>query len=946
MTANAALAQERALFDRGNRFLDKPWPKAELTPSIVVADSFEDWAQVQKNWKFEGVKAEPSTEHVADGKGSIKLEFAGPQSALKYVRGSRGWGSGIPSEEELMGLRALHFDELRMEIFNPGDPVKMVVTSGNVLDSKTVYAQIEMQLKSGANSVVIQTADLRKQVYRVSDIPQSLTFSLAGISTPRTLFVDYVRWVGPGLGKNLIKYAKCIQFCEPALARPYFQAVDAGTAYTKERGCGWATPAKAGVPFSWQTPVFCEHLTGRRPDDPLFWSYLVLSESPLMVDLPAGKYRLQLVEHGIGFYEPRPYMYDLSVRVDDGQPQVLRQSAKTFAEVMQFEYGLDQTDWQPGFDMWQKYRGHLIRPIELDFEAKGGTCKLDIASNPRRFENMSFLIIYPVDKAEAIEPELAALWQDLRYRFTEGFAPATRRMAEAWNLPGLHEEFDNPEAGKARLAGLKSTDAEKQSGGIVYNRPGIEEVYPDTIPGREECGRPFEAAAPPGEIGSFAINLFAISDLKDVRLSLGSFVGPNDRKIPSQNADVSVVNCIPRMTGQQVHGDWRYMVVPWHLAKRPALDVARETSRRWWLNVDVPADTPSGTYVATATLEGKGLAKKEVKLKLEVLPFKLDPLPKDVEQAMVITPAFWGEWADWNTVSFTRTYVAYSHLEVFDKPENARWKGLFYDARKCVEARVPAELVMIKKTGLNCVYLGQHPHDPSSPEEKLSADGIKIVPYDVATTDQVAAQKAIFKGLLTKFTLEDVQKFSQGKTQPVAITTSSSPLGWSDVQEEAGIYRFMAGFFLWRLEAKGAIYGPWSLPWRDPYNPCDGHVSEWGDFCAPTSSPNQPSFNSTMILEGLREGVTDYRYVAMLERLIREKPDSQAAKGATEYLARLREQIHPEAKYYFKAVGDNKGAEIWGGWNNTWTQKDTAWNGDDYEHRRKELARHIIALQK
>ena len=181
---------------------------------------------------------------------------------------------------------------------------------------------------------------------------------------------------------------------------------------------------------------------------------------------------------------------------------------------------------------------------------------------------------------------------------------------------------------------------------------------------------------------------------------------------------------------------------------------------------------------------------------------------------------------------------------------------------------------------------------------------------------------------------------AQDKSVPVVLSMNNDLFFWSDVQQEAGIYRFQAGFFLWRLGAKGGIYGPWSLAWRDPYNPCDGHVGEWGDFCTPASSAQQPAFNSTLILEGLREGITDYRYVAMLERLIKEKPGTPAAQEGQAHLQKLRDQIQPEASHYFQGVGLNKA----GGWDNTWTQKDTAWKGQDYDQQRRELVRRISAL--
>jgi hypothetical protein len=937
--ATVAAGEERGLLDRGNRFLDKAYPKAELLPAVVLADSFEDWQQTRKDWKFDRVTAEVSTEHATDGKQSLKVVFPDSAAALRYCRGTRGWGMTIPGSEEILGLRALHYDELRLEVFNPGAPARLVVTAA-------VDARFECELKAGANAVVIPTAALRKEVYRVNDIPGSLAFSLAGISVPRTLFFDWLRWTGPGLGKNLVRYAKCLQFGEPYCNRPFFQVIQATTGYSKARGFGWETPVI--VPPQQFPPVRVDHLSGRRPDDELLWCFLTGTESALLVDLPAGKYRLHLVEHGIGFYEQRPCMYDLSVRINDGPPQVLRRGARSFAEVIHFEYGLDQTDWQPGDDLWKKYRGHLIRPLELDFQSKGGTCKLDIYGTPRGHENLSFLILYPVDKADAIEPELAALWQDLRYRFLEGFAPATRRMAENMNLPGLHEEYLNPEAQARRLAELKPNEAEKQQGGIVYGRAGVEEVYPDTIPGRNECSREFAAVAPPGETGSLAVSLFAIKDLKDVRLEIGDFVGSNGRRISKRNAGVRVVNCIPRMTGQQTHGDWRYMVLPWHLVDRPTVDVAHETSRRWWVNVEVPADTPAGTYAGTAVLAGKGMAGTQLRLNLEVPPFRLDPMPKDIEQGMVVAPRHWGELADWRTVFFIRTWVVYSHMDALEKPENAKWKDIFEPARKAVEARVPAELAMMKKLGLNCVYLGSSPRDPSSPETKLPVDGMEIWPYSLQTDHEaflrtVSARKAVFTGpcFLPKQTEKQLQAFAQGKTVPLVMSMNNDPFFWNDVQQEAGTYRFQAGFFLWRLGAKGGIYGPWSLAWRDPYNPCDGHVSEWGDFCTPASSPQQPAFNSTVILEGLREGITDYRYLAMLERLIRQKPGTPAAREAQTYLQKLREQIQPEAGHYFQAVGDSKG---WGGWDNTWTQKNTAWKGKDYNRQRRQLVQHISAL--
>jgi hypothetical protein len=318
---------------------------------------------------------------------------------------------------------------------------------------------------------------------------------------------------------------------------------------------------------------------------------------------------------------------------------------------------------------------------------------------------------------------------------------------------------------------------------------------------------------------------------------------------------------------------------------------------------------------------------------------------------MVIPPRHWGELAEARAIQFIQTWVIYSHFELLEKPEYARWQALYGPAKKAFGARVAAELAMIKKAGLNFAYIGSPGiAEQGSPASQPANKGMEFFQYEY-TTDHtkvladVAAKKAIFSppDFLKGQTEEGLKAFSKDKKVPVVMSMNRDPFWWNDVQEEAGIYRFEAGFFLWRLGAQGAMYGPWSLAWRDPYNPTDGHTGEWGDFCVPSSSADQPDFNSTMIFEGLREGVTDYRYIAMLERLLKEKPDAPAASAAKAYLQGLREQITPEASHYFQAVSDNK---KYAGWDNTWTQNADAWKGRDYARHRKELVKHIAAMVK
>jgi hypothetical protein len=143
---------------------------------------------------------------------------------------------------------------------------------------------------------------------------------------------------------------------------------------------------------------------------------------------------------------------------------------------------------------------------------------------------------------------------------------------------------------------------------------------------------------------------------------------------------------------------------------------------------------------------------------------------------------------------------------------------------------------------------------------------------------------------------------------------------------------------MWRLGAKGCVHNPWRCSWGNPYLPFDGHSGEWGSYCMPGSGP-WPTLNQSVVLEGAREGIQDYRWLVTLERLAAEKAGTPASDAAKSYLAELRQRITPDGAYYFQGVGI-RGS----GWGQTWSLKDTAWRGAEYGRERKKLAELIAGL--
>ena len=412
--ASLAWGQERSLFDVRNRFLDGTvdGSKAKLLPSVFLIDSFEDLAAVNRDWKFVNADAQLSDQNVTEGKSSLKITFntkPGKVSQAQYTRGTGEWG---PPKVEKLGawsLQLIFHDEARLDVFNPQDHnVKLLVTMGKVFS---------FDLKPGRNEIAMKTRDMVDFVYRSTTILPTTKIAVES-KEPTTLYLDNFRWVGPGLGENMAKYAKCLDCGSVAeFCRGGFAPLGSSMAYIKERGYGWEKPSD--VEFSYDVhKMISYHSTARQPHDELFRDMILNVQSPLLVDLPDGKYRLQWMEGNIMAFHNLTCDYDLSIKVGD-KVTPIRKGAKDFDQRLRYIYGRDRVDYLRGEDKWVKYMSDWFSPWECDVDVTGGQLKLEFQTDPPGRANLDYLVIYPVDKAAVIEPELAALWNDIRNRFNE-----------------------------------------------------------------------------------------------------------------------------------------------------------------------------------------------------------------------------------------------------------------------------------------------------------------------------------------------------------------------------------------------------------------------------------------------------------------------------------------------------------------------------------------------
>ena len=172
------------------------------------------------------------------------------------------------------------------------------------------------------------------------------------------------------------------------------------------------------------------------------------------------------------------------------------------------------------------------------------------------------------------------------------------------------------------------TAADRKRGYVPFTRSYLDLVYPASVPRAHEIGRPVEAFATPGEFEPLTFAVWALRDL-DLSVSCAGLRGPKGARIPADCLDVRSERSLDKRTTYPAS---EYIHVPLLLESRDRVRVAQGTSRRFWVTVRVPESAAPGIYEGQATLRSGGSAEA-IPLRLRVLPFRLEE-PKGVAFGM------------------------------------------------------------------------------------------------------------------------------------------------------------------------------------------------------------------------------------------------------------------------------------------------------------------------
>ncbi|MCE5240323.1 hypothetical protein LLH23_17805 [bacterium] len=178
--------------------------------------------------------------------------------------------------------------------------------------------------------------------------------------------------------------------------------------------------------------------------------------------------------------------------------------------------------------------------------------------------------------------------------------------------------------------GVPATPAAMGPGGyVLFARPTLDLIFPDTVPGAEDVVSELRVSAARGEDEPVTFAVRAAADLGACRVSVDDLVS-GTKRIPKGSIRVASVAC--RNLRVSFSGK-TFMHAPVMLDATSPVSLAAQQTKQFWLTVQVPASATPGDYAGAVTFIPARGTPTRLKLTLHVYPFVLAE-PKNVSLGM------------------------------------------------------------------------------------------------------------------------------------------------------------------------------------------------------------------------------------------------------------------------------------------------------------------------
>jgi hypothetical protein len=170
------------------------------------------------------------------------------------------------------------------------------------------------------------------------------------------------------------------------------------------------------------------------------------------------------------------------------------------------------------------------------------------------------------------------------------------------------------------------TDAEKERGYLLFARPTVEPVYPNTRPQSGERLEALVAFATPGQFEPVTLALYPIRELANLKVRASS-LRCSAGEIPVECIDVRL--CTYSNVGYPAYTTVRtYRRTPELLERVTVHSSPARQCQRYWLTIHVPDDAKPGLYQGTVTVWDDGFDRAvSVPIAVRVLSFRLSKDP-------------------------------------------------------------------------------------------------------------------------------------------------------------------------------------------------------------------------------------------------------------------------------------------------------------------------------
>ena len=525
---------------------------------------------------------------------------------------------------------------------------------------------------------------------------------------------------------------------------------------------------------------------------------------------------------------------------------------------------------------------------------------------------------------------LVDTWETLKGQYQQALRDTETLSAKAGFYAGLTQ---------AQLSGREPIPDFK-----VFILPAItnERMLPRRAPTHALPGRTIDLTACPQEYESANFAIYALADLKDVRLTAAVLEGPAGA-IPASALDLRVVK-VWYQGGRGIGFQNLKLLTPELLLKDDSLvhmdevrkinilkmdkDAMRDadvlqpfavpagTTKQCWVTVHVPADVKAGMYRGAIRITPAGGAAVSVPVALRVLPFELDE-PKIIcsiyYRAKLGTGApkcnserkteeqLLAEFKDMLAHGVTNPTVYQSpgpDLERYlDLREQAGMRGgplLFLGGSwGAGGTTAQATIAMARKRGFSDVYFygqderkGDELRAQRTWYDRIHAAGGKVFVAGYKDSYEIMGRMLDLPIFAHK---PDVAIGQAYHAMGHLIGSYANPQGGV---EEPETYRRNFGLLLWKVGYDCAM--------TYAYMHSFGH--SWDDFDHVTYCDHEMAYSTvngvipTVQWEGYREGYDDLRYLATLENLIDKTKRLDGSAGEVARAAHLYVlRIDPEA---------------------------------------------------